>query len=46
MPSEYTWHVSRVHKRVLKLDNFEVQKVQKPAMIDLGERSSFKSTYR
>ena len=26
MPSEYTWHVSRVHKRVLKLVNFEVQK--------------------
>ena len=24
------WHVSRVHKRVLKLVNFEVQKVQKP----------------
>ena len=46
MPSEYMWHVSRVHKRVLKLDNFEVQKVQKPAMIDLGEHSSFKSTYR
>ena len=30
VPSEATWHVSRVHKRVLKLVNFEVQKVQKP----------------
>ena len=35
MLSEYTWHVSRVHKRVLKLVNFEVQKVQKPHVFDL-----------
>ena len=39
MPSEYTWHVSRVHKRVLKLDNFEVQKVQKPDLFDLAATS-------
>ena len=34
--SEYTWHVSRVIKRVLKLVNFEVQKVQKPELFDLA----------
>ena len=31
MPSEYTWH-----KRVLKVVNFEVQKVQKPELFDLA----------
>ena len=36
MPSEYTWHVPRVHKHVLKLVNFEVQKVQKPELFDLA----------
>ena len=36
MPSEYTWHVPRVHKRVLKLVNFEDQKVQKPELFDLA----------
>ena len=30
VPSVDMWHMSRVHKRVLKLVNFEVQKVQKP----------------
>ena len=35
VPSEYTWHVPCVHKRVLKLVNFEVQKVQKPELFDL-----------
>ena len=35
VPSEYTWHVSPVHKHVLKLVNFEVQKVQKPHVFDL-----------
>ena len=39
MPSEYTWHVPRVHKRVLKLVNFEVQKVQKPELFDLVDTS-------
>ena len=39
MPSEYTWHVQRVHKRVLKLVNFEVQKVQKPDLFDLAATS-------
>ena len=28
-------HVARVHKRVLKLVNFEVQKVQKPHVFEL-----------
>ena len=28
-------HMIRVHKHVLKLVNFEVQKVQKPVMSDL-----------
>ena len=37
MPSEYTWHMSRVHKRVLKLVNFEVQKVQKSKWIWFGD---------
>ena len=36
MPSEYMWHVARVHKRVLKLVNFEVQKVQKPELFDFA----------
>ena len=36
MPSEYTCHLSRVHKRVLKLVNFEVQKVQKPELFDFS----------
>ena len=36
VPSEYTWHMPRVHKRVLKLVNFEVQKVQKPELFDLA----------
>ena len=36
MPSEYTWHVPRVHKRVLKLVNFEVQKVQKQELFDFA----------
>ena len=33
------WHVARVHKRVLKLVNFEVQKVQKPELFDLVDTS-------
>ena len=37
---EYTWHMSRVHIRVLKLVNFEVQKVQKPDVCDLETHSS------
>ena len=37
--SEYTWHVSRVHKRVLKLVIFEVQKGPKTA------RVRFEDTY-
>ena len=39
VPSEATWHVSRGHKRVLKLVNFLVQNLQKPYMIDLGTNS-------
>ena len=35
VPSEDPWHVSCVHKRVLKLVNFFVQNLQKPYMIDL-----------
>ena len=35
-PSEATWHVSRGHKRVLKLVNFFVQNLQTPHKIDLG----------
>ena len=31
--SEYTWHMARVHKRVLKLVNFEVQKVHRTCLI-------------
>ena len=31
--------MSRVHKRVLKSDNFEVQKVQKPDLFDLAATS-------
>ena len=38
-PPEDTWHVSRVHKRVLKLVNFFVQNLQKPYMFDLGTHS-------
>ncbi len=37
--SEDTWYVSRVHKRILKLVNFLVQKLQKPYMIDLVTHS-------
>ena len=36
----HRWHVSHVHKHVLKLVNFEVQKVQKPDMFDLETHSS------
>ena len=36
LSSEDTWHVSHVHKRVLKIVNFEVQKVQKPELFDLA----------
>ena len=36
VPSKDTWHVSRVHKRVLKLVNLFVQNLQKLNMIDLG----------
>ena len=39
VPSEDTWHVSRVHKRVLKLVNFFVQNLQKPYMFDLVTHS-------
>ena len=39
VPPEDTWHVSRVHKRVLKLVNFFVQNLQKPYMFDLGTHS-------
>ena len=31
--------IPRVHKRVLKLVNFEVQKVQKPELFDLVDTS-------
>ena len=37
--SEGTWHMSRVHKRVLKLVNLFVQNLQKPYMFDLGTHS-------
>ena len=37
--SRVTCHVSRGHKRVLKLVNFLVQNLQKPYMIDLGTHS-------
>ena len=40
VPSEYTLHMPRVHKRVLKLVNFEVQKVQKPDVCNLETHSS------
>ena len=39
VPPEDMWHVSRVHKRVLKLVNFFVQNLQKPYMFDLGTHS-------
>ena len=39
VPPEDTWHVSRVHKRVLKLVNFFVQNLQKPYMFDLVTHS-------
>ena len=35
VPSEPTWHVSRVQKRVSKFVNFKVQKVQKPELYGL-----------
>ena len=35
LSSEYTWHVPRVHKRVLKLVNFEFQNLQFPSAQDL-----------
>ena len=38
--SEYTWHVSRVQKRVSKFVNFKVQKVQKPELFDLTDNGS------
>ncbi len=40
VPSEDTWQMSRVHKRVLKLVNFLVQNLQKPYMIDLVTHSN------
>ena len=39
VPSEDTWLVSHVHKRVLKLVNFFVKNLQKPYMIDLVTHS-------
>ena len=39
VPSEDTWHVSRGHKRVVKLVNLFVQNLQKPYMIDLVTHS-------
>ena len=40
VPIEDTWHVSRVHKRVLKLVNFLVQNLLKPYMFNLGTHST------
>ena len=39
VPLEAMWHVSRGHKRVMKLVNFFVQNLQKPYMFDLGTHS-------
>ena len=40
VPSEDTLHVSRVHKRFLKLVSFFVQNLQKPYMINLVTHSN------
>ena len=40
VPLEAKWHVSRNHKRVMKLVNFFVQNLQKPYMIDLVTHSN------
>ena len=37
VPSEDTWHVSRVQKRVSKFSNFWVKNLQKPDLFDLTD---------
>ena len=41
VPSEDTWHMSRVQKRVSKFSNFWVKNLKKPELSDLTDNEVF-----